>query len=225
MAENAGATFVTITAALEGGTSHTEDIIVTLTLSGTADDSDYAVSNLGSITIPAGRFSESRSLIITPVDDAIIEETETILITGSTPGMGDRTDTILLTDATDTQGNGVNAYLSISDQSVTTPEGATVELTVMLSHSIAADVNVVCQVTPGSADEADYVHPPGAVVTFPADSRRRRNTDHRDSHQPGHAFRRGGKLYGSAWSRVGRSGVPGFGEPDQRQRYCDDSRE
>ena len=84
--------------------------------------------------------------------------------------MGDRTDTILLTDATDTQGNGVNAYLSISDQSVTTPEGATVELTVMLSHSIAADVNVVCQVTPGSADEADYVHPPGAVITFPADS-------------------------------------------------------
>ena len=170
MAENAGATFVTVTAALEGGTSHTEDITVTLTLSGTADDSDYAVSNLGSITIPAGRFSESRSLIITPVDDAIIEETETILITGSTPGMGDRTDTILLTDATDTQGNGVNAYLSISDQSVTTPEGATVELTVMLSHSIAADVNVVCQVTPGSADEADYVHPPGAVITFPADS-------------------------------------------------------
>ena len=170
MAENAGATFVTVTAALEGGTSHTEDIIVTVILSGTADDSDYAVSNLGSITIPAGRFSESRSLIITPVDDAIIEETETILITGSTPGMGDRTDTILLTDATDTQGNGVNAYLSISDQSVTTPEGATVELTVMLSHSIAADVNVVCQVTPGSADEADYVHPPGAVITFPADS-------------------------------------------------------
>ena len=143
---------------------------MTLTLSGTADDSDYAVSNLGSITIPAGRFSESRSLIITPVDDAIVEETETILITGSSPGMGDRTATILLTDSTGTQGNGVNAYLSISDQSVTTPEGETVELTVMLSHSVAADVNVVCQVTPGSANEADYVHPPGAVITFPADS-------------------------------------------------------
>ena len=170
IAENAGATFVTVTAALEGGTTHTEDVVVTLTLSGTADDSDYAVSNLGSITIPAGRFSESRSLVITPVDDAIIEETETILITGRSPGMGDRMDTILLTDSTDTNGNGVNAYLSISDQSVTTPEGATVELTVMLSHSVAADVNVVCQVTPGSADAADYVHPPGAVITFPADS-------------------------------------------------------
>ena len=170
MVENASATFVTVTAALEGGTAHGEDITVTLTLLGTADDSDYTVSNLGSITIPAGRLSESRSLVITPVDDAIIEKTETILITGSSPGLDDRTATILLTDATDTHGNGVNAYLSISDQSVTTPEGATVELTVMLSHSVAADVNVVCQVTPGSADEADYIHPPGAVITFPADS-------------------------------------------------------
>ena len=174
MAEDAGPTSVTVTAAVHSS-AHTEDIIVTLALSGTAGAADYTASGLASITIPAGRSSGSVTLTVTPRQDGIIEETETILITGSARGLGQRTATILLTDATGTTGGGGGsggggAFLSIAPPPEETLEGAIAEFIVTLSQQIAAAVTVVFDVTPGTADVSDYIEPSRSTVTFPANS-------------------------------------------------------
>ena len=85
VAEDDGATDVTVTVSLQAGATRDEDTIVTLTLSGTAGSSDYTASTLNTITISAGKSSNSGTLTITPTDDGIIEDSETVLLTGSAP--------------------------------------------------------------------------------------------------------------------------------------------
>ena len=123
IAEDAGPTSVTVTATLKGGATSSENITVTLALSGTAGDPDYTASNLASITISAGQSSGSGKLTITPVDDGIIESPETIIVTGSATGLTGDSDTITLTDATDNNGHVVKAYLRIGSTSAETQEG------------------------------------------------------------------------------------------------------
>ena len=55
------------------------------TLGGTATkDTDYTVTALASITIPANTASGTGTLTITPKDDLIVEGDETIVISGTT---------------------------------------------------------------------------------------------------------------------------------------------
>ena len=96
-------------ASLNYGATRNEDTIVTLTLSGAADSSDYTASTLNSITIPAGQSSTSGTLTITPVDDGVIEDSETILLTRSGPGMGEATASISLTDPVNADVEAVDA--------------------------------------------------------------------------------------------------------------------
>ena len=135
IAEDAGPTPVTVTVTLKNGATRSADTIVTLTLSGTAGDSDYTASSLASITIPAGQSSKSGSLTITPAEDDVIEDPESITITGSAAGLDNATDTITLTDASDDDEEIVKAYLSIEPPSEETPEGSTAVFTVRLSHA------------------------------------------------------------------------------------------
>ena len=143
--------------------------VVTLTLSGTAGESDYTASTLTSVTIPAGRSSGAGSLTITPTDDGIVEDPESILITGRAAGMGESSATITLADANDEEGEVSKAYLGIASPSAEIPEGANAEFTVTLSRSVASDVTVAWSATPGTAESADYTAKPGAV-TFAANS-------------------------------------------------------
>ena len=71
VAEDAGATEVTVTATLSA--ARTVDTVVNLTLGGTAaDPADYTASELASITIPKGQTSAEGTLTITPVDDTAV---------------------------------------------------------------------------------------------------------------------------------------------------------
>ena len=169
VAEDAAATDVTVTASLKDGTTRDEDTVVTLTLSGTADSSDYTASTLNSITIPAGQSSASGTLTITPVDDGIIEDSETVLLTGSAPGMGETSASISFTDPVNADGEAAKAQLSIASPSAEVEEGSNAEFTVTLSHSVAADVIVAWSVTPSTADATDYTTDAGSV-TFTANS-------------------------------------------------------
>ena len=154
---------MTVTATLESGTTRSAATVVTLTLSGTAGESDYTTTTLTSVTIPAGQSSSSGTLTITPTDDGIVEGPESILITGRAAGLGESSATITLADAND------KAYLSIASPSAEIPEGADAEFTVTLSRSVTAAVTVAWSAAPGTAEATDYTATPGAV-TFAANS-------------------------------------------------------
>ena len=169
LSEDGGATDVTITVDLRDGATRDEDTIVTLTLSGSAGESDYTASTLESITIPAGQSSASGELTVTPVDDSVIEKRETILLTGSAPGLGETSGAMGLTDPVNADGEAASARLSIASPSIEVSEGSNAEFTVDLSHSVAANVTVDWSVTPSTADAADYATGSGSV-TFAASS-------------------------------------------------------
>ena len=82
IAENAGATDVTVTATLSE--ARTVDTVVDLSLGGTADaPADYTATALSSVTIPKGETTASGKLTITPIDDGVAEADETIIVSGT----------------------------------------------------------------------------------------------------------------------------------------------
>ena len=85
--EAAGATPVTVTAALDG-TPRTADTALTLSVSpGTASDADFAAVQDFTLTIDAGETSGTARFTLTPVDDAIDENDETVRVTGIAKGL------------------------------------------------------------------------------------------------------------------------------------------
>ena len=85
--EDAGTTEFTVTATHDAGTTRTEDITIELTLGGTADESDYTAPAQASVTIQAGEPSGTGSLILTLIDDELIEGDKTIIVGGSFTGL------------------------------------------------------------------------------------------------------------------------------------------
>ena len=99
LAEGAGATVVTVTADLAGGTTLAEDLAVSLTLAGTAvRGTDYTLTGTESISITAGQASGSTQLTLTPTQDQIHENEETIDVSGAAEGLTVTGATITLTD-------------------------------------------------------------------------------------------------------------------------------
>ena len=87
IAEDAGATDVTVTATMSA--ARAADTVVDLTLGGTAaDPADYTATSLASITIPKGDTSADGTLTITPVHDTVSDDGETITVFGRPRGRG-----------------------------------------------------------------------------------------------------------------------------------------
>ena len=83
VAEDAGATTITVTGTLNGA-ALTTATDVRLTISGTATrDADYSVTVLP-LTIPAGSVSGTATLTLSLVDDSVDEDDETVIITATT---------------------------------------------------------------------------------------------------------------------------------------------
>ena len=173
VAEGDGATPVTVTATLEGGTTRSEATVVTIgTLSGSATkDTDYTVTTaLASITIPAGAATSTGTLSITPVNDDVVESDETIVIPGTTTveGLNVSSASVTLTDGE--PGSEDTATLSIAGPAASVDEGTNAEFVVTLSHQVDAAVTVAWSAT--STDAADLgLRPRLRVVDVPGEQR------------------------------------------------------
>ncbi len=159
--EDSGATTVTLTATLDGGTTRTDDTTVALSLSGTATGSgaDYTAVVPSVMTIPGGLASGTATLSITPEDDAIVEGEETIRVEGTASN-------ITVSPAEITIDEVERGTLSLSGSGTAVSEGNDASYTVRLSHAIGRDVTVGWSVTP---DSGDFSTPSGSV-TFEAGS-------------------------------------------------------
>ena len=99
--EGGSATPVTVTAALSGSVTRGADTVVTLRLGGSATKGvDYTATPdpPGIITIPAGQLQATKTITITPTQDAVAEGNETIDIVGLLDGFFISGATVNLSD-------------------------------------------------------------------------------------------------------------------------------
>ena len=127
LAEDGGAKTVRVTATLGGSVTFTADKTVTVEVGnsgdGAAEGTDYAMVATQTITLKAGASSGHVDFTLTPVDDAVDEESETISFKGTAAGLTVADATITLTDD-DTKGVTVSeAGLTIRE----TDDGSTAQ--------------------------------------------------------------------------------------------------
>ena len=102
VAEDAGATAVTVTAEFSTAVTYATDTTVTVNVGDSADSAasgtDYAAVASFTVTIPAGRTSGSAPFTLTPVDDTLIEGSEAISVDGLATGLAVNGASLTLTD-------------------------------------------------------------------------------------------------------------------------------
>ena len=148
VAEDAGATVVTVTATVNGATRYVDAKTVAVSVAdGTAaSPADYAAVSSFNITIAAGAASHTGSFTVTPVDDDLDESNETIDVTGTLSGVTVTAATVTLTDTDDP------VSFSIADAEAT--EGGKVTFTV---NRAGAGDNVASVKVATAADSGDGV--------------------------------------------------------------------
>ena len=152
VAEDAGATVVTVTATVNGETRYVDAKTVAVSVAdGTAaSPADYAAVSGFNITIAAGAASHTGSFTVTPVDDDLDEADETIDVTGTLSGVTVADATVTLTDTDDP------VSFSIADAEAT--EGGKVTFTVSRA---GAEDNVAEVKVATAADSGDGVKAAG----------------------------------------------------------------
>ena len=166
--EGDGETTLSVTATLEGGGSRISDTGVSLTVHGvtaTAGD-DFTASEGVTLTIPAGGMSGSATVALTPVDDAIAEQTEQVAIRGSgaPPGLAVGGVRVALTD---NDAEPTMIVLSLDRNTVEENGGAqrlTVTAALQGSSRRAVDTPVRLSVAGETAEASDYSALPGVLV-------------------------------------------------------------
>ena len=163
LAETASSTNITVTAKVNNG-APTTAVTVTLSLSGTAlsgTDADYTTGTLPTITIGMNEIEGSADIVITPVNDRLIETDETITVGGTATGgltVGVTPADITLTSE-DTESTAID--LSVDTSSLAEAGGPkTVRVTARVDDGApAADVTVTLSLsgTAVSGIDADYI--------------------------------------------------------------------
>ena len=168
VAEDAGATAVTVTAAFSNATTYATDTTVTVSVGASGDSAasgtDYGAVSDFTITIAAGQTSGAASFTLTPVDDALDEGDETISVDGTATGLTVNGTDVTLTD----DGGSPTIELSVQPSSVAEDAGATaVTVTATLSADLAFPTDTTVTVSVGdSADGATSGTDYGAVSDF-----------------------------------------------------------
>ena len=149
--EDAGATAVTVTAALGGSVTYDSAKTVTVRV-GTSSDSategtDYATVANFSFTIPANQSSGTGTFTLTPTHDTTPESDESISVTGYSPGFTVKGTSITLKDV------GVPITLSASPSSVTEDGGAKT-VTVTATNSKAATSDIALTIAVGKSGDS-----------------------------------------------------------------------
>ena len=149
VAEDAGATVVTVTATVNGTTRYVDARTVAVSVADdtAASPADYAAVSGFNITIAAGAASQTGSFTVTPVDDDLDESNETIDVTGTLSGVTVTGATVTLTDT--------DAPVSFSIADAEATEGGKVTFTV--SRGGAGD-NVASVKVATAADSGDGVN-------------------------------------------------------------------
>ena len=152
VAEDAGATVVTVTATVNGTTRYVDARTVAVSVDdGTAaSPADYAAVSGFNITIAAGAARQTGSFTVTPVDDDLDEANETIDVTGTLSSVTIAPATVTITD------NDVPVSFSIADAEAT--EGGKVTFTV---NRAGAGDNVASVKIATAADSGDGVNAAG----------------------------------------------------------------
>ncbi len=173
VAESAGATTITVTAALDGASRFPTPKTVTVSVAdGTATSpADYAgVSNF-TITIAAGEGSGTGTFTLTPASDALVEGNETIQVSGTSAGLTVTDDEITITDD-DSAPTALT--LTASPDSVAESAGATtVTVTAALNGAgrFTSAKTVVVSVADGTAtSSADYAAVSNFTITIAAEA-------------------------------------------------------
>ena len=137
IAEDAGATEVTVTATRE--TARDVETVVKLSLAGTAKiQDDYTAVLPVTITIPANQKSGTATLKVTPVHDALEESRETIRLYGTAI-----CHTVSTTDITLTNVAATAPVISFSNAPASVAEGSGATYTVKLEGNRTTNVTVV----------------------------------------------------------------------------------
>ena len=152
VAEDAGATVVTVTATVNGTTRYVDAKTVAVSVDDdtAASPADYAAVSGFNITIAAGAASQTGSFTVTPVDDDLDEANETIDVTGTLTGITITSATVTLTDT--------DAPVSFSIADAEATEGGKVEFTVSRG---GAEDNVASVKIATAADSGDGVNAAG----------------------------------------------------------------
>ena len=124
VAEDDGATTITVTATVDGGTRFATATTVTVSVagSGTAGAVDFAAVTDFDITIAAEAASKTGTFTLTPTNDLFDETNETITVSGTSGSLTVNAATITLTDDDDAP---TAITLTVDDDSVAEDDGAT----------------------------------------------------------------------------------------------------
>ena len=164
VAEDDGATTITVTATVDGGTRFITDTTVTVSVagSGAAGAVDFAAVSDFDITIGGADASKTETFTLTPTNDVLDETNETITVSGTSGSLTVSSATITLTDDDATP----SITLTVNDNSVAEDDGATtitVTATVDGTTRFAAATTVTVSVGgSGTATAVDF----GAVSDF-----------------------------------------------------------
>ncbi len=159
VAEDDGATTITVTATVDGTTRFAAATTVSVSVSGsgTATAVDFAAVSSFNITISAEAASANNTFTLTPTDDAVDETDETVTVSGESGSLTVNSATIALTDD-DAAPTAIT--LTVNDNSVAEDDGATtitVTATVDGTTRFAAATTVTVSVAgTGTATAVDF---------------------------------------------------------------------
>ena len=160
--EDSGATTITLTVRLMGGTVRTIVTPVTISLSGTATrGTHYNTPTLPTITIPAGDAEASVDLVITPVDNNNDEVAKTIVFAADAVNLTGGSRTIILDDD-DGLPTGVATTINTTELGeADAPTGVTVTVTLTGGAPTSDDTIIAVALGGSAASGTDYTanHP------------------------------------------------------------------
>ena len=168
VAEDDGATTITVTATVDGMTRFAAATTVTVSVagSGTATAVDFASVSDFDVTIAAEAASANDTFTLTPTDDALDEADETITVSGSSGSLTVNSDTITLAD------DDATPSLSIDSPTVAEGNAGSKDMTFTVTLSAAsgqqATVDYAVDATnPGTATSGtDYAPVSAGTLTF-----------------------------------------------------------
>ena len=166
--EGGGAVTIPVRATLLGGGTRSVDTEIALSVldvSATVDDDYTAAWDSSTLTIPAGEFSATANLTLTPVEDSVYEGDEQVAVRGLNSDPGLPVNGVRLT-ILDNDPQPTTVTLSLNDDTVS--EGSNIHFlgitaTLEGASTLTSDVNFTASLTGDTQRSQSYL----AVLTTP----------------------------------------------------------